>query len=114
MSEKKKVTVRFSAKLKAEMQTALIESGYGLHGKSKWLQEGIIEFLGQPSFIESVENGISMNQADLTEVEAFYFSPEIIQLLKSAYIKVRTKYPLFEGVQSAIIRSAVVHKLMLK
>ena len=110
----KKVTVRFPKRLKAEMQAALIKSGYGLHGKSRWLKEAIATFLLQPNFIEYVEHGIGINQAELSDVEAFYLDFDTIQIVRDAFVKVRVKYPLFEGVQSALIRAAVIYSLMLK
>lgn len=110
----KKVTVRFPKRLKTEMQTVLIRSGYGLHGKSRWLKEAIATFLLQPDFVDYVENGIDINQAELSEVEAFYLDHDTTLMLKNAFVQVRVKYPLFEGVQSALIRSAVVYGLMLK
>lgn len=109
----KKLTVRFSKRLKIEMQEALIKSGYGLHGKSRWLKTTIITFLQQPNFIDFVEHGIDINQADLTEVEAFYLDTDVIKKMKDAFVQVRVKHPLFEGVQSAFIRASVVYKLML-
>jgi len=110
----KKITVRFPKRLKAEMQAALIKSGYGLHGKSRWLKEAITNFLRQPDFVDYVEQGIDINQAELSEVEAFYLDLDTITMVKSAFVKVRVKYPLFEGVQSALIRAAVIYSLMLK
>ena len=110
----KKITVRFSKRLKAEMQAALIKSGYGLHGKSRWMKEAIIAFIQQPNFIEYVEHGIDINQAELTEVEAFYLDAEVVLQMKNAFIQIRGKYPLFEGVQSALIRAGAIYLLMLK
>lgn len=109
----KKITVRFSKRLKSEMQTALIKSGYGLHGKSRWLKESILLLLKQPNFIDYVEHGIDINQAELTEVEAFYLDSEVNLMMKNAFIQIRGKYPLFEGVQSALIRAGVIYQLML-
>ena len=110
----KKITVRFSKRLKAEMQVALIKSGYGLRGKSRWLKEAILTFLRLKDFIDYVEQGIDINQAELSEVEAFYLDMETIQLLKDAYLEIRVKYPLFEGIQSALIRASTIYQLMLK
>lgn len=110
----KKITVRFPKKLKAEMQACLIKSGYGLHGKSRWLKESILAFVRQADFVDFVENGIDINQAELSAVEAFYLDQETIELLTSAIVQVRVKYPLFEGVQSALVRAAIVYTLMLK
>ncbi|MBX3710243.1 MAG: hypothetical protein KF702_10960 [Gammaproteobacteria bacterium] len=115
MQEKKtkKVTVRFSKRLKSEMLNALIKSGYGLRSKSKWLVEAIQLFLKQPNFVELSEQGIDINQAELTEVEAFYLDSNTIENVKKASIDIRKQHPLFEGVQSALIRSAVIYRLML-
>lgn len=110
----RKITVRISKRLKTEMQSALIRSGYGLRGKSRWLNETIASFLNQNHFIDFVEHGIDINQAELTEVEAFYLNAETIQQLQEAFVKIRIKYPLFEGVQSAIIRASIIYQLMLK
>jgi hypothetical protein len=110
----KKITVRFSRQLKVEMQQSIINLDYGLHGKSKWLGEAINLFLEQPNFIELVEHGIDINQADLSEVEAFYLDEEAINAVKKALTCVRIQYPLFEGVQSAFIRACVTFRLMLK
>ena len=113
-SKNKKITIRFSKKMKTAMQTALIKSGYGLRGKSRWLRESIVTFLQQPNFIDYVENGIDKNQAELTEVEAFYLDSEVILLIRNASIKIREMHPLFEGVQSSLVRAGVVYRLMLK
>ena len=110
----KKITVRFPERLKREMQSSLILSGYGLHGKSKWLKEAINQFIHQSDFVDYVENGMNINQAELTDVEAFYLDAKTLQTLRSAFIQIRLKYPLFEGIQSAFIRAAVIHRIMFK
>lgn len=108
----KKVTVRFSNRLKKEMLNALVVSDYGLRGKSKWLTEAIMVFLQQKDFIELAEQGIDINQAELTDIEAFYLDTQTIQSLKHASIQIRTQHPLFEGVLSALVRAAVIYRLM--
>lgn len=110
----KKVSVRFPERLKREMHTSLINSGHGLHGKSKWLKGVIKSFVSKPNFIDYVQNGIPINQADLSQTEAFYLDAETIEILKKAFIHIRAIDPLFEGVQSALIRSAIVYHLMLQ
>jgi len=110
----KKITVRFPKRMKSEMQLTLVKGGYGLNGKSRWLKESISTFLKLKDFIDYVDQGININQAELSEVEAFYLDIETIQMLKDAYLQVRVNNPLFEGIQSALIRTAVVYQLMLK
>lgn len=114
LSKTKKITVRFSKRLKAEMQHAIVDSNYGLHGKSRWLAEAIKNFLTQPNYLDWVEHGVSVNQADLTEVEAFYLHEETLKTIKQSLFDIRVKYPLFEGVQSALIRACIIYRLMLK
>lgn len=108
----KKITVRFSKRLRSEMLNALINSGYGLRGKSKWLIEAIQLFLQQSNFVELSEQGIDINQAELSDIEAFYINADIIEEIKKASIEIRSIHPLFIGVQSALIRSAVIYRLM--
>jgi|GEM_PF-2176152 len=110
----RKITVRFSSPLRNEMQQAIVLSGYGLHGKSRWLKDAIGAFLNLPNYAEYIEQGIQINQAELNQVEAFYIENETSQALKKALMEIRMKYPLYEGVQSALIRAAVVYKIMLK
>ena len=109
----KKITIRFSKQLRTEMQHAIINSSYGLNGKSRWLADSIDFFTRQSNYIDLVEHGIDINQADLCTVEAFYLAEETLIIMKNALIKVRVRYPLFEGVQSAFIRACVTYRLML-
>jgi hypothetical protein len=112
--KKKKITVRFGKRLKTEMQHAITHSDYGLRGKSRWLSESIDMFVSQKHYIDLIENGSEINQAELTEVEAFYLSHDTAQKIRSATTLLRTQFPLFEGVQSAFIRACVTFRLMLK
>lgn len=109
---KTKVTVRFSKRLRDEMNTCIVNHGYGLHGKSKWISEAIQKFINRIDFIELVEHGQNINQGDLVSVEAFYIDESTKRLLEQAIVKVRIKHPLFEGVQSAIIRASVINSLI--
>ncbi len=110
----KKITVRFPKRLRGEMQAAILAEQYGARGKSKWLSEAIEYFINHGNYLDLVDNGTGMNQSDLAEVEAFYLEESAKNNLKNALLQVRQKYPLFEGVQSALIRACVVYRLMLK
>jgi len=110
----KKITIRVSSRLRGEVQSAVNKAGFGSRGKSKWLKQAIANFLKDPNFVDYVEHGTDINQAELNQVEAFYIDQETILKLKEAVLTVRVKYPMFEGVQSALIRAAIVYSLMLK
>jgi hypothetical protein len=112
MEKTRKVTIRFPVRLRTEMQYAIVQSRYGLRGKSRWLSSAIQGFIRQTGYVDLVEHGDRLNQAELTEVEAFYLNESTLDAMKSALVKVRGKYPLFEGVQSAFIRACVTWYLL--
>lgn len=108
---KKKITVRISRKMKNEMEKNIIASGYGLHGKSKWLSDAILSFNGMPNKLEFITEGEDIHQGLLELVEAFYLSEEINKTLRTLMINARKEAPLLKGVQSSIIRACVIAKL---
>lgn len=108
----KKITVRFPQTLRAAMHTAMMQSGYGAHAKSRWIIEAMHGLLLQENLLDFVENGIDIHQSDLFNIEAFYLDPLTEQKLKLALVKIRKEQPLFEGVQSAFIRACVIYRLL--
>lgn len=108
----KKITVRFSNKLKQAMEKSIIENGYGMHGKSKWVSEAITVFASLSNLNEFIEEGENINQGMLEKVEAFYLSSSTMLILKELMMKARQYNPLLEGVQSSIVRASVINKLI--
>ncbi len=108
----KKITVRFSNKMKREMEKDIIENGYGMHGKSKWVSEAITALSVLSNLNELIEDGENINQGILESVEAFYLSENTMTVLKELMIKARRYNPMLVGVQSSIIRASVINKLI--
>lgn len=108
----KKVTVRFSQQLKQAMEKQIIESGYGMHGKSKWVSDAITALATLSHLHELIEDGENINQGVLAAVEAFYLPQAVFKILRELMMHVRKHHPLLEGVQSAIIRTSVINKLI--
>lgn len=110
MANKIKTTVRLPKSTKREMIETIIASGYGMRGKSKWVSEAIAQLLGIKGFHELVDIGDEME--GLVDVESFYLTSELKELLDLALIKVRQFYPTMEGVQSCIIRTSIIQRLI--
>lgn len=105
-----KTTIRLPQKTRQEMLYAIIASGYGMRGKSKWVGEAIAQLLSVTDYHELVDIGEEMG--DLDEVESVYLSPELKQSLELALVEIRRHYPSMEGVQSCIIRTSIIQRLL--
>ncbi len=110
MSSKIKTTVRLPKSTQQEMIKAIIANGYGMRGKSKWVSEAITQLLAREDFHEFVDIGDEIE--DLVAVESLYLTPELKKELDCALISIRKHYPSMEGVQSCIIRTSIIQRLL--
>ncbi len=110
MSGKIKTTVRLPKSTRQEMVHAIIANGYGMRGKSKWVSEAITHLLAIPDFHELVDIGDEIGE--LIEVESIYLTPQLKGALDEALILIRQHYPSMEGVQSCIIRTSIIQRLL--
>lgn len=94
-----------------EIHTKMLDEGYSLREKSKWISEAIEDFLTLKEYQSLVEMAELVN--DLTKNETIYITPEIEDKLDEAIIKVRTQYPSLEGVKSLIVRASIIRRLVL-
>lgn len=110
MSTKIKTTVRLPKATRQEMIQTIIANGYGMRGKSKWVSEAINQLLAINSFHELVDIGDEI--AELTEVESIYLDAELKEEINQALILIRRYFPSMEGVQSCIIRTSIIQRLL--
>ena len=109
MSKKIKISVLIHKRVDDELMQLMISTGYGIKKKSTWICEAIESLLnieGFPSIIQY--EGL----AGLTKMIVFSAPFELKQRLEEAIIKVRSKHPSLEGVQSKIIRAAIMQRIM--
>lgn len=109
--KKKRISVIMSNNAVKEIHTKMLEEGYSLREKSKWISEAIEDFLTLKEYQSLVEMAELVN--DLTKNETIYITPEIEDKLDEAIIKVRTQYPTLEGVKSLIVRASIIRRLVL-
>jgi len=110
MIEKIKITFVVPETLQKEMRQRLIGDGYNLKDKSKWVVEAITSFLAMDSYKDLVKLGDEMRGFEKTE--SIVVDKELKKLLDESVLHIREEYPLLEGLQSRIIRTSIVQKLL--
>ncbi len=110
MAKKIKITFTIPKDLQVELREQVIQEGYGFRGKSKWVSEAIQELIGLSNFPELVSYNEHMKGFDKVETIVIEYSLKI--KLEEALLKIRAIYPSLEGIQSRIIRTAVLQRLI--
>jgi hypothetical protein len=108
--KKLRTTIRLPKAVRQEVLTRLVDEGYGLRGKSRWIGEAIKQLLVLPGYHQYVDIADEMNGH--SEIETIMLAPELKQQLNAALLEVRRQYPQLEGVQSRIIRSSIMQRLL--
>ena len=103
-------SVKLPAKLEHQMLLSIVGEGYGMRGKSRWIEDAITEFLNMENRVELVEYASEM--INLSKVISVRLKDKTIMLIENAVTEVRTQYPNLEGVKSNIIRASIIQKLL--
>jgi hypothetical protein len=107
-NKKIKTTYRLPQDLREKLLLAVRED-YGIKQKSRWVGEAIQQLLLNDIGLASVGLGEVHDQQDSSEVllldEATYLA------LETGMTTIRRQDPLYEGVQSAVIRAAIRNRL---
>lgn len=96
--------------LQQELKEQMIKDRYGLKGKSQWVSEAIERLFAMPSYIDLVK--INDEMTGFEKNECITISKELKKQISDAVISIRQKYPSIEGVQSRILRTAIVQRLL--
>lgn len=108
---KKRISVILPNNVVKEIHTRMLDDGYSLREKSKWISEAINDFLKLTEYQSLVEMAELVD--DLAKNETVYITPEIEDKLEAAIIEVRKQYPAMEGVKSLIVRASIIRRLVL-
>lgn len=109
IKKKSKTTLTVPRKLKTDIDRRVIDEGYGLRGKSKWISEAIEDLISLPDYTDYVE---IEEFSRLEDKIAFYLEPHLEKELQTAVAVVRKKHLTLEGVRSKIMRTAIIQKLV--
>lgn len=103
-----KTTYRLPSDLKIKMLQA-VEKSYGKKKKSQWINEAINNLVKYDIGLASVGLGEHYESQDKSDV--LLLDEKTFQALEAAMTIVRRQDPLYEGVQSSIIRAAIRNRL---
>ena len=108
--KKTKFTFVVPKKLRDELRESTVKDGYGLRGKSTWVAEAVERLLEMPNFAHLVN--LSNEMSGFSEVETVVMEPKLKLKLEEAVITVRKEFPSIEGVQSQILRTAIIQRMV--
>ena len=109
-NQKTKITFVVPEKLQHDMRQQIIADGYGMRGKSRWVAEAIIYLLSIPDLAEFVQYGDELHGFE--RAETIVVPRELKRDLDKAILTVRRTHPTLEGVQSRIIRTSILQRLI--
>lgn len=105
-----KLTFLLPDKLQQEFRNQVTREGYGFRGKSRWVEEAVNRLLDMSNY--SMLVNISSNLQHLANSETITVDSATKRRIEEAALTIRHEYPLLEGVQSAIIRTAMLQRLI--
>ena len=110
METKAKITFVLPDNLQQEFREQIIKDGYDMRGKSRWISEGIESLLAMRNYPELVK--LSNEMKGFEKVEYVVITRDFKKNLDNAVIQIRKQYPCLEGVQSGIVRTAIMQRLL--
>ena len=110
MEVKAKISFVLPEVLQKDFREQVVKDGYDLRGKSRWVSEGIKFLLDMQSYPELVH--LSGEMKGFEKMESVVITKDLKRFLESAVVEIRKKYPTLEGVQSRIVRTAILQRLL--
>ncbi len=110
MAEKTKITFVVPENLQQDLREHMIKDGYSLREKSRWVTEAIQSLLALPNFIEFISYSNEMRGFE--KVETITILKELKRQLDENILEIRKLHPIMEGVQSRIVRTAIVQRIL--
>jgi hypothetical protein len=110
MPNKVKITFVLPMMLQKEFKEKVIQDSQDKKSKSRWVSEAIETLLVTKDFPDLVKLNDEMKAFE--KLESVVVSRDLKKQLDEAIINVRKAYPTIEGVQSRILRTAIVQRLL--
>jgi hypothetical protein len=109
-SNKVKIAFVLPEALQRELKEKMTRDGYDLKGKSRWISEAIQRLFGLSNFADLVKLNDEMKGFE--KAESVLVERTLKNQMNDAVVDIRQKYPTIEGVQSRILRTAIVQRLL--
>lgn len=103
-------SIKLQKKLHLRLQQRIIEDGYGMRGKSKWIIEAIEDLLRLSDYPTLVDIAEDMEQ--FTDMLSIRLPEDLMLRIEKAIVHIRKQYPTIEGVKSNLIRASILQRLL--
>jgi hypothetical protein len=110
MQKKLMTSIKLQKNLHRRLQTRIIEDGYGMRGKSKWIIEAIESLLSLDDYPTLVDIAEDMDQ--LSDMVSIRVPEPLMVRIEKSILHVRKQFPTLEGVQSNLIRASIIQRLL--
>jgi len=110
MSNKVKISFVIPESLQKDLREKIVIDGYTLKGKSQWVAEAVERLLQINSYIDLVKVNDVMHGFE--KFESILVDRKLKVQLDESVIAIRKKYPEIDGVQSRIMRTAILQRLL--
>lgn len=110
MSKKIRISFFVPESLKRDINEQMIKDGYDLKGKSRWIEEAIKRLFSIENYPELVK--LDEEMTGFEKLDSVSVTKDIKSLLDDSILNIRSQYPTIEGVQSRILRTAIVQRLL--
>ena len=110
MSNDVKVSFALPEGLQKDLKEKMVFEGYSLKEKSRWVAEAVERLLKLDDFMDLVKVNDVMQGFD--KLESVLIDRKLKAKLDESIILVRKKYPEVDGVQSRIMRTAILQRLL--
>lgn len=103
-------SIKLQKNLHRRLQQQIIEDGYGMRGKSRWIIESIESLLSLADYPELVD--IAEDMDHLSDIVSIRMPEDLTIKIEKAIVQVRMQYPTLEGVKSNLIRASIIQRLL--
>jgi hypothetical protein len=110
MHKKLMTSIKLQKNLHHRLQKRIIDDGYGMRGKSKWIIESIEDLLKLADYPTLVD--IAEDMDHLSDIVSIRVPEDLMLRIEQAIVHVRKQYPTIEGVKSNLIRASIVQRLI--
>lgn len=108
--EKTKITFNLPKEMNNELREKVVKDGYGMRGKSRWVQESVESLLVTTGYEDLVSYSDEMGQFET--VDSVMMPRDLKKKIDKTILEIRKKYPGLEGIQSRIVRTAILQRLI--
>jgi len=92
---------------------SVIDDDYGMRGKSRWISEAIQSLLKLGNYVNYIKNEAVISPK-LGKHQTIKIPADTYKLIDEAITAVKKEQPRLEGLQSRIIRTSIMQRLLRK